>query len=146
MKMGNTEPRVGLKPTSLAFPASVLTLHHIAFPDVTTIPTPTCLCSSPPQEVRPDHYTCMPTYICGCIYTHAGMVVHVYVYLHLLIYKLGTLTVSMGQRHCVELSLLNLWQALLAHSQLVNTTEQLRSQQSCSKVSTRSGRCNMPNV
>ena len=29
MKMGNIMPRVGFKPTSLAFKASVLTLHHI---------------------------------------------------------------------------------------------------------------------
>ena len=28
MKMGNTVPRVGLEPTSLAFWASVLPLHH----------------------------------------------------------------------------------------------------------------------
>ena len=29
MKMGNTVPRTGLKPTSLAFQASVLPLHHV---------------------------------------------------------------------------------------------------------------------
>ena len=29
MKMGNTMPRAGLKPTSLAFRASVLPLHHV---------------------------------------------------------------------------------------------------------------------
>ena len=50
MNMGNTVPRVGLKCTSLAFQASVLTLHHIGFPDVTTILTPTCICSSLPQR------------------------------------------------------------------------------------------------
>ena len=32
MKMGNTVPRVGLEPTSLAFQASVLPLHHIGLP------------------------------------------------------------------------------------------------------------------
>ena len=48
--MGNTVPRVGFEPTSLAFRASVLPLHHIGFPDVTTIPTPTCLCGSLPQK------------------------------------------------------------------------------------------------
>ena len=40
MKMGNIVPRVGIKPTSLAFWTSVLLLHHIGFPDVTTVPTP----------------------------------------------------------------------------------------------------------
>ena len=30
-KMGNTVPRVGLKPAYLAFQASVLPLHHIGF-------------------------------------------------------------------------------------------------------------------
>ena len=29
MKMGNIIPRVGIKPTSLAFSASVLQLHHV---------------------------------------------------------------------------------------------------------------------
>ena len=50
MKMGNTVPRAGLEPTSLALRASVLPLHHIGFPDVTTILTPTCLCGSLPQR------------------------------------------------------------------------------------------------
>ena len=50
MKMGNNVPRAGLKPTSLAFRASVLQLHHVGFPDVSTIPTPTCLYSSLPQR------------------------------------------------------------------------------------------------
>ena len=49
MKMGNTVPRAGLEPTSLTFRASVLPLHHVGFPDVITIPTPTCLYSSLPQ-------------------------------------------------------------------------------------------------
>ena len=43
IKMGNTVPRAGLEPTSLACQASVLPLHHIGFPDVTTIPTLICL-------------------------------------------------------------------------------------------------------
>ena len=50
MKMGNIVPRVGLKHISLAFRASVLPLHHIGFPDVTFIPTPTCLYKSLPQR------------------------------------------------------------------------------------------------
>ena len=48
MKMGNIVPRAGLKATSLEFWASVIPLHHIGFPDVTAIPTPTGLCSSLP--------------------------------------------------------------------------------------------------
>ena len=48
MKMGTTMPSAGLNPTSLAFPDSVLPLHHVGFPDVTTIPMSTCLCSSLP--------------------------------------------------------------------------------------------------
>ena len=47
MKMGNIVPRAGLEPTSLAFWVSVLPLD---FPDVTTILTPTCLCSYLPQR------------------------------------------------------------------------------------------------
>ena len=46
MKMGNTVPRVVLKPTSLAFQASVLPLLHVGFPDVTTLPMRTCVCIS----------------------------------------------------------------------------------------------------
>ena len=60
MKLGNTVPRVGLEPTSLAFSASVLPLHHVGFPDVTTIPKPTCVCSSLPSEVSADYYTHPP--------------------------------------------------------------------------------------
>ena len=50
MKMGNTAPREGLEPTSLAFRASVLPLHQVGFPDVITILTPTCLYRSLPQR------------------------------------------------------------------------------------------------
>ena len=46
MKMGNIVPGVGIKPTSLVFQASVLTIKTARLPDVTTVPTPTCLCSS----------------------------------------------------------------------------------------------------
>ena len=49
MKMGKMVPRVGFKPTFLTFRANVLPLHHIGFPNVTTIPTPTCLSGSLPQ-------------------------------------------------------------------------------------------------
>ena len=47
MKMAKTVPRVRLEPVSLA---SVLPFHHVGFPDVTTIPTPTCVCISFPQR------------------------------------------------------------------------------------------------
>ena len=50
MKMGNIVHRAGIEPTSLAFRASVLPLHHVGYPDVTTIPTPTCLCGPLPQR------------------------------------------------------------------------------------------------
>ena len=50
MKMGSIVPRAGFKPTSLAFRASVLPLHHVDFSDVTIIPVPICLCSSLPQR------------------------------------------------------------------------------------------------
>ena len=38
MKMGNIVPRAGIKATSLAFWASVLTITPCMFPDVTTMP------------------------------------------------------------------------------------------------------------
>ena len=48
-KMGNIVPSTGLEPTSLAFRANVLPLQ-VGFPDVTTIPMYTCLCSFLPQK------------------------------------------------------------------------------------------------
>ena len=50
MKMGNIVHRVGIKPTSLEFRASVTTITPCRLPDVATIPTPNCLCSSLPQR------------------------------------------------------------------------------------------------
>ena len=50
MKMENIVPRAGIEPISQAFRASVLPMHHVGFPDVNTIPMPTCLCSSLPQR------------------------------------------------------------------------------------------------
>ena len=50
MKMGNIVPRAGIEPTSLAFQASVLTITLHRLPDVTTIPTRPCLCSSLPER------------------------------------------------------------------------------------------------
>ena len=50
MKIGNIVPRVGIEPTSLAFGPVCYPLHHVDFPNVTTIPTPTCLCISLPQR------------------------------------------------------------------------------------------------
>ena len=46
MKLGYTAPRVGFEPTSQALWISVLPLHHVGFPDITTIPPPTFLCNS----------------------------------------------------------------------------------------------------
>ena len=48
--MGNIVHRAGFEPTSLAFRASVLPLYYVGFTDVTTIPTPACLCGSLPQR------------------------------------------------------------------------------------------------
>ena len=52
MKMGNIVPGAGIKPTSLTFRARVLpsTITPHRLPDVTTMPTPTCLCDSLPQR------------------------------------------------------------------------------------------------
>ena len=46
MKMGNTVPSAGIEATSLAFRASVLSITPPRLPDVTMLPTPTCLCGS----------------------------------------------------------------------------------------------------
>ena len=40
-KTGNIVLREGLEPTSLAFQAIVLPLHHVGFSDVTTVTMPT---------------------------------------------------------------------------------------------------------
>ena len=45
-KMCNTVHRVGLELTSLVFWASMLPFPHVGSPDITTIPTPTCLYNS----------------------------------------------------------------------------------------------------
>ena len=49
MTMGNIVPTAGIELTSLAFQASVLTFTSHMLPDVTTIPTPACLCSLLPE-------------------------------------------------------------------------------------------------
>ena len=66
MKMGNIVSRAELKPTSLAFRARVLPLHHIGFPDVTTIPIPTYLCGSLPQ--RSEHTTTLTPLVLSVFY------------------------------------------------------------------------------
>ena len=50
MEMGNIVLRVGIELTSLAFQASVLTITPPRLCDVTTLPTPTCLCGSLPER------------------------------------------------------------------------------------------------
>ena len=67
MKMGNITPIAGLEPISVSFQASVLPLHNVGFPDVTTIPTPTCVCSSLPQRSLQSTTQAMHLYI---IHTH----------------------------------------------------------------------------
>ena len=49
MEMGNKAPRVGIGHASLVFQTSVLTIILPRLPDVITIPTPTCPCSSLPE-------------------------------------------------------------------------------------------------
>ena len=46
MTMGNIQPRVGTEPTSLAFHTNVLTITPPKLPDVTILPTPTCVWGS----------------------------------------------------------------------------------------------------
>ena len=58
IKMENTVPRAGIELTYLAFGASVLPIQRIGFPDVTTIPMPTCLyCFLPHRSMQPTTYT-----------------------------------------------------------------------------------------
>ena len=53
-KMGNIMPRAGIESTSLAFQASVLKLHHVGLPDVTTIPIlPIYAAPLPRRSVQP---------------------------------------------------------------------------------------------
>ena len=49
--MENIVPRTGIEPTSLAFPASVLTITPPRLSDVTTVPTPTNLCGFLPERL-----------------------------------------------------------------------------------------------
>ena len=42
--------RVGIEPTSLAFVASVITFTLPRLPDVTTLPTTTCVCDPWPER------------------------------------------------------------------------------------------------
>ena len=43
--MENIAPKAGIESTSIAFRASVLSITPPRFLDVTTLPTPTCLCA-----------------------------------------------------------------------------------------------------
>ena len=65
MKMGNIVPRAGIEPLSRAFWANVLPLHHVDFPDVTTIPTPTRLWLLA-SKVSADYYSSIPPENPGC--------------------------------------------------------------------------------
>ena len=50
MKIGTSAHRAGIEPMSLAFQASVLSITQPRLPDVTTVPTPTCICGSLPER------------------------------------------------------------------------------------------------
>ena len=45
-KMGNIVHRAGIETTYLTFQANMLSLHHVGFPDVTTMLTSICQCNS----------------------------------------------------------------------------------------------------
>ena len=61
MNIGNIMPGVGIQPTSLVLRDSVLSITPPRLPDVTTVPTPSCLCSSLPE--RSGQTTTLFTYI-----------------------------------------------------------------------------------
>ena len=46
MELGNIVSRTVIEPTSLALQANVLTITPASLPDITMLPTPTCLCGS----------------------------------------------------------------------------------------------------
>ena len=50
MKMGNNLARAGIKPTSLALWANVLTITPPRLPDVTVLPMPACPCGFLPER------------------------------------------------------------------------------------------------
>ena len=50
VKMGNIVPKAGIAPTSLAILGQRDRITPCRLPDVTTIPTPSCVCSSLPQR------------------------------------------------------------------------------------------------
>ena len=59
MKMGNIVPRTAIKPTSLTFWISVLTITSPRLPDVSMLSTHTCLYDSLPQRsVQPTTILC----------------------------------------------------------------------------------------
>ena len=56
-KMETSAPRGGIEPTSLAFHVNRLTISPPRFLDVTTLPTPSCLCDSLPKRSTQIYYT-----------------------------------------------------------------------------------------
>ena len=82
MKMGNIVPSAGIKPTSLTFWAIVIPLHHISFPDVTTIPMHTCLYMQLlASEVSGDYNTLPPGIISLFMFTNKyiqAMALHIH--------------------------------------------------------------------
>ena len=70
MKMGNTAPRAGLEPTSLAFWDSVLPFHHIGSLMTPLYPSMQLLAS----EVSADYYTYI--YIQTHTYIHNTYIIH----------------------------------------------------------------------
>ena len=67
--MENIAPRVGIKPISLAFWASMLTIPPPKLLDASTLSLPTCVCGSL-LEVSANYYTCIPTVQTPIVCTH----------------------------------------------------------------------------
>ena len=66
-KIGNSAPRVGIEPTSLAVSANALTITIPRLPDVTTLPKSTCLCGSlSERSVQNTNYIYIYIYIYIC--------------------------------------------------------------------------------
>ena len=65
MKMGNIVARVGIKPTSLALCVSVLIIIPPRLPDITILPTSTCLWDT--REVSAHYYSSASLWTTSCL-------------------------------------------------------------------------------
>ena len=65
MKMGNIVPRAGIELTPLALLASVLPITPPRLPDVTNVPTPTCLWQLLADWYNSNNQYCLLFVCCG---------------------------------------------------------------------------------